>query len=174
MLKATSQAPAPEVRYRAHGHEIRDARGRWLGGRIKLAGDPPAGVGAQPPNSGRAGARRSVLLGMIAVFVGCGVFQALAVEFLLLVNEDTRYSERIGVSFAVGVCVSGLLAIVVLSVRYRESLMADDANDVLSLSKCACCGYRIAEVPVHRDGCVVCPECSAAWRLHEKAPIIRA
>ena len=30
---------------------------------------------------------------------------------------------------------------------------------------CAACAYRIDEVVPEQDGCTVCPECGAAWRM---------
>lgn len=32
---------------------------------------------------------------------------------------------------------------------------------------CASCGYRIDEIEPEDDGCTVCPECGAAWRLQD-------
>lgn len=29
---------------------------------------------------------------------------------------------------------------------------------------CASCAYRLDDLPVEPDGCVVCPECGAAWK----------
>lgn len=35
------------------------------------------------------------------------------------------------------------------------------------LAACICpsCGYQLTEIPRQADGCTVCPECGAAWRL---------
>lgn len=33
---------------------------------------------------------------------------------------------------------------------------------------CAACGVRLAEFDPESDGCTVCPECGAAWRLPAK------
>lgn len=30
---------------------------------------------------------------------------------------------------------------------------------------CPGCGYHLRELPVEADGCTVCPECGAAWKL---------
>lgn len=35
----------------------------------------------------------------------------------------------------------------------------------LGQKQCASCEYELADLPVAQDGCTVCPECSAAWRL---------
>ncbi|MEZ6243093.1 MAG: hypothetical protein R3B57_08625 [Phycisphaerales bacterium] len=33
------------------------------------------------------------------------------------------------------------------------------------LALCASCGYSLGGLTPEHDGCVVCPECRAAWRL---------
>ena len=35
----------------------------------------------------------------------------------------------------------------------------------LSIGQCASCKYDITSVEPEQDGCVVCPECGAAWKL---------
>jgi hypothetical protein len=35
---------------------------------------------------------------------------------------------------------------------------------VLEEGLCASCGYNLVGLPVEPDGCVICPECAAAWR----------
>jgi hypothetical protein len=40
-----------------------------------------------------------------------------------------------------------------------------DSVVVLSAGHCASCGYELAQLPPEDDGCTVCPECGAAWRL---------
>lgn len=37
-------------------------------------------------------------------------------------------------------------------------------EEALSAGRCPSCGYEIWELPLENDGCVRCPECSAAWR----------
>jgi hypothetical protein len=40
----------------------------------------------------------------------------------------------------------------------------------LASARCGACGYALAGLPPAADGCVVCPECSAAWRAERIAP----
>jgi hypothetical protein len=35
----------------------------------------------------------------------------------------------------------------------------------LACGRCPSCGYKIEHVAAEGDGCVVCPECGAAWRI---------
>ena len=39
---------------------------------------------------------------------------------------------------------------------------------------CASCGYPLAANGTGDDGCTVCPECGAAWKLPEAAAVIEA
>ncbi|MCB9842433.1 MAG: hypothetical protein H6812_04170 [Phycisphaeraceae bacterium] len=38
---------------------------------------------------------------------------------------------------------------------------------LLLVRRCASCGYSIKGLPSQDDGCTVCPECGAAWKLPE-------
>lgn len=43
---------------------------------------------------------------------------------------------------------------------------ADRIIDIyLADGRCASCGYLLEDLSPAEDGCVVCPECNAAWRL---------
>lgn len=50
--------------------------------------------------------------------------------------------------------------------RRRVSLRAAAA---VELGFCGGCGYGLSELVAEEDGCVVCPECGAAWRAGEGA-----
>ncbi len=43
------------------------------------------------------------------------------------------------------------------------------ADGLIARGTCACCEYEIAGLPIEPDGCVVCPECGAAWKVHPAA-----
>lgn len=38
---------------------------------------------------------------------------------------------------------------------------------LLQSGRCAACGYALSMLQAEADGCVVCPECSAAWKRGE-------
>jgi len=44
------------------------------------------------------------------------------------------------------------------------------AKQWLSMGTCASCRYNVAEIEPETDGCVVCPECGAAWKLNPSRP----
>ena len=39
------------------------------------------------------------------------------------------------------------------------------ARQWLVLKTCASCRYDLAQIEVDADGCTVCPECGAAWKI---------
>ncbi len=44
------------------------------------------------------------------------------------------------------------------------------ATALLRARLCASCGYELEGINIETDGCRVCPECGAAWRLESSAP----
>jgi hypothetical protein len=49
------------------------------------------------------------------------------------------------------------------AIRPRTAARAVKA--CLEFGHCPACAYRVHGAPVYGDGCTVCPECGAAWRL---------
>lgn len=41
------------------------------------------------------------------------------------------------------------------------------AESYVALGRCASCTYEMVGLPVEADGCAVCPECGAAWKVME-------
>ncbi len=48
--------------------------------------------------------------------------------------------------------------------RFEQSAARQVREAMLAESRCASCAYDLTGVPKAADGCVVCPECGAAWR----------
>ncbi len=49
--------------------------------------------------------------------------------------------------------------------RRRAQLTAEYIAECRALRACASCGYSLQRLSPEPDGCTVCPECGAAWRL---------
>jgi hypothetical protein len=47
----------------------------------------------------------------------------------------------------------------------RSFFLKRFAGRLLRAGLCVCCDYHLAAVPPEPDGCRVCPECGAAWKL---------
>ncbi len=43
--------------------------------------------------------------------------------------------------------------------------ISDGRNAMLRFRICPACGYNLRKSEPESDGCIVCPECAAAWRL---------
>ena len=64
--------------------------------------------------------------------------------------------------------LAAILTIVFLISReVTESDFRQRRTHALDASLCPACWYDLAESPIEPDGCCVCPECGAAWRLPE-------
>lgn len=51
----------------------------------------------------------------------------------------------------------------VMYVRWR-------ARAIVAIGRCPSCGYELSQLPIEADGCVICPECGAAWRRASSPP----
>jgi len=69
--------------------------------------------------------------------------------------------------------VPSLCLIVALGWGWRRAARTQLAGSIrdacLSQACCASCGYSLAGLSSESDGCTVCPECAAAWKMPEKA-----
>lgn len=49
---------------------------------------------------------------------------------------------------------------------FQKGAPQDVVSAFITQGRCASCGYLIEGCPPHEpDGCTICPECGAAWRL---------
>jgi len=46
----------------------------------------------------------------------------------------------------------------------RQRKFPKIADILLGHGRCAGCGYELRDLPIEGDGCIVCPECNAAWQ----------
>lgn len=53
-----------------------------------------------------------------------------------------------------------------LSLRFfKVAVLKWQAGGLVVVNRCASCGYSLKELPPAEDGCTICPECGAAWKL---------
>jgi hypothetical protein len=50
-----------------------------------------------------------------------------------------------------------------------ERALVDARKRFLADGRCLACGYAIRDVKPEPDGCSICPECAAAWRIDHPA-----
>jgi len=49
--------------------------------------------------------------------------------------------------------------------KKRTAFDEDARRSLIRATACPSCGYSLRDVTPEADGCTVCPECGAAWRL---------
>ena len=94
---------------------------------------------------------RFLPLGYVLYVVGVGVMMRP-----MLLRLD--WSTVIGIAMMITVPAVG----VVITPRLRRRLDTERAE---LPPACAACAYDLSGAPVEDDGCTVCSECGAAWRL---------
>lgn len=57
-----------------------------------------------------------------------------------------------------------IVVLVVLLTRGGRTSVRTNIASLLRAARCGACGFPLTDLPVHRDGCVVCPECASAWQ----------
>ncbi len=105
---------------------------------------------------------------LILVLIGTFVMQEMASRLAAgftsqnsgLIRSFTQLLGLFGPLLLIGVFI--LVAIFVSALRVW---MPAVARYWLSIGQCASCRYDLSGVAVAADGCTVCPECGAAWRL---------
>ena len=78
------------------------------------------------------------------------------------------------VVFSVMFVMSFFLTLLIYKVTWRSPIKGRDS--LLASGFCPACAYQIAGVPPEPDGCMVCPECGAAWQarpsVHESGEAV--
>jgi hypothetical protein len=107
---------------------------------------------------------RSPLFLALVLLVALG---SLAVGVLFLVGPDVVGLSIFSIIIAPTMAVV-LTALAAARTAWRER--SQSLRDSMGFRRlCAACGYDLSSHEPERDGCTVCPECSAAWRLASEA-----
>jgi hypothetical protein len=74
-------------------------------------------------------------------------------------------------AWAIALLVAGVMLWVplllgILRGAFRRELVAGN----LVINQCGACGYNLNATATASDGCTVCPECGAAWKLPKRGP----
>jgi hypothetical protein len=62
---------------------------------------------------------------------------------------------------------SGVILLAEFKYLGPRRLALEAIHNSLAAGRCPACLYPLTELPLARDGCVICSECGAAWRLGE-------
>jgi hypothetical protein len=89
----------------------------------------------------------------------------LLVAVLLVALGGIAEGRWIMLLVLAGVLLLFEVLILLMRPRWLRSMGALVARMCADAAICAGCGYTLHELRPAEDGCVVCPECGAAWRL---------
>lgn len=78
-------------------------------------------------------------------------------------HNDTLIRIAIVVAFY---WLAAALAWIAIWAWYHKMLIPELAHAMLRRGQCASCSYPIADLNPTPDGCTICPECGAAWKLN--------
>lgn len=110
--------------------------------------------------------------GGVAIAVGGAAFIAVLLAFLVgplvLIARATAIPASIRFGVVVGLLV---IAVIVMIARHRMTWPSRSARDLVSRMLCGACGYSLDRLPADDDGCTVCPECGAAWKLWKEGVV---
>lgn len=100
--------------------------------------------------------------GFLGIYLGVGIASSLLYAILIdgFGMPDVFGKVILIGSVAAGVC---LYRFGLGHSRYRL------CHAMLRLCRCASCGYSLSGISAEADGCTVCPECAAAWKIKEAA-----
>ena len=90
-----------------------------------------------------------------------GVPPAFLYAFLIVIVA----SPFMGGFGAVVVACALVVAVVVAAASMPPARSSDLVREWLAFGCCASCGYSLKGIHADADGCTVCPECGAAWKL---------
>lgn len=107
--------------------------------------------------------------------------QPRSLALIVLMTTGSYVAAGMGIRAALGrpllsvyqiasACVFAAAFIVVAVVwsRRRAKVTAEYIAECRAHRVCASCGYLLQDLPLESDGCTVCPECGAAWRLERE------
>lgn len=127
------------------------------------------------PGSGRGSLAEWIIVapiaiaGVVGVVVGAAAFiaavAAMAILPIVLLSRALGLPRAWDAGLPALLGVAAVLVVLILRIATRPRRCA---RDLVSLSLCGACGYRIDQVRSAEDRITECPECGAAWEL---API---
>ena len=115
--------------------------------------------------------RRTILLGIGLVALLC-VLAVTGIAIDIAIEGRTAFQDLVGSLVFTGPAfvMTVAVGVVVPIMRARKRRLARTTEVMLRNGHCPHCGYRIAEVPRQPGtGQTICPECSSAWLLPQRA-----
>lgn len=103
--------------------------------------------------------KSAITIGQMAWYgAACGLWASV---FLFTRTEALAFRIAAGV---------GVISLVIVGSYFRRRAgfrkgLGKVRRTMLDASLCPSCTHSLQGLPRHKDGCVICPECGAAWRV---------
>lgn len=112
------------------------------------------------------------ILGLAAIdpftkFASFGAKQLLPQYFGEGIPATEVLLTRIAISIAFYLAAA-VITWIAISAWYQKLVIPEQAGEILRRGACVSCKYPIADLNPDSDGCTVCPECGAAWKLNAR------
>lgn len=124
----------------------------------------PTRIPRQPLRSIHRRAFRSLPLFDRFGFLLFGIPVLLIYAIIALVDPAPQFDTALTVIYF-GMYAAFLVSVVIVGRRIRKHAPRAIALAFLEACLCPSCGYELRGLPTEEDGCTVCPECGAAWRV---------
>lgn len=103
-----------------------------------------------------------IAVAIVGGLLGWVLWTAILLPFTSLGGS---YLGNFLIPTGMSIVISAILWFATLS-RVRERKFSTIAGIHLMHGRCAGCGYALHDLPTEPDGCIVCPECNAAWKAN--------
>lgn len=108
-----------------------------------------------------------------AALMGFGKVAHFAAIWLLpqYFGQGNRTTEELLIRIALSVGFYLALSVIIwvsIHASFHWLLIPEISRAMLRRGKCASCNYPLAGLDSAPDGCTVCPECGAAWKLNAR------
>jgi hypothetical protein len=114
----------------------------------------------QPEQGSPGRVHRAAIVDLIGLYAILGVVLAPAMYVALRDGRPVVAIPATAVAAAAALFMAGRW----ITARRRVAI-----ERLLLIDRCPACDYDLAGIAPEHDGCTLCPECEAAWRLGETA-----
>lgn len=110
----------------------------------------------------------------VAVAFAAGLLAFMGVLLTIVLGPIVLFATAGSIPAPVRVGVIAFLLVVLVPfavVRHRRRWPSRRAKELTQRRMCGACGYSLLRLVEASDGCTVCPECGAAWKLGKEGMV---
>lgn len=141
--------------------ELQDDRGRDVT-KVARVGQLVRGLGWREQARFYKRQRESTPEWALAIRHGTQVFLYMPITFLVV---DRFWGHKLGLVVGMLLVAGGILVYLAAWSVTRHAVRKGVIAGARAVERCACCAYVLSEIEAADEGCAVCPECGAAWRV---------